>query len=98
MIPEQDEHSCVETCINTGKPVCRRMFNMNLAMGYVEEVYILDELAKMHKQSREDLFAFAFDYVMSRDCFKKEWFKQDKPSSCPLIDECAFNKCYPEAQ
>lgn len=88
------EHSKVETCAVTGLPVCRRMFNMNLALGYSEEFYALKALAEMHERSMEDMFAFAFDYVSARECFRKEWNKMQSKSECPLVNDCLINECF----
>lgn len=67
---------------------------MNLALGYAEEFYTLDELAKKHGKSMEDLFELGFDYVQARDCFKKEWNKMKDPEECPLPDECILKECF----
>jgi hypothetical protein len=91
---QPDEHSEVAKCELSSKPVCRRMFNINLALGYVEEVYCLTELAGMHGQSTAEMFDFGYSYVQSRECFTKEWAKMTNPASCPLREECEFTKCF----
>ena len=87
-------HSHVETCIVTGMPVCRRMFNMNLALGYADEFYSLKALAEKHERSMEDMFEFAYDYVQARECFRKEWAKMVSVDECPLVDECLSKTCF----
>lgn len=88
------EHSDIEKCSNTGLPICRRMFNMNLALGYSEEFYSLKALSEMHDRSMDEMFDFAYDYVQARECFRKEWDKMKSADECPLPDGCALNKCF----
>jgi hypothetical protein len=87
-------HSQIQTCAKTGLPLCRRMFNMNLALGYTEEFYSLEALAQMHNKSTEEIFEFAFDYVEARECFRKEWVKMQSPSECPLPNDCLIETCF----
>ncbi len=88
-------HSHVQTCSQTGLPLCRRAFNINLALGYTEEFYALKVLAKMHNKSIEQMFEFAYDYIEARDCFKKEWAKMQSAVECPLAEDCAIKQCFP---
>lgn len=81
-------------CIECGKSICRRAYNINLALGYVEEQYCLLCLACKHNQTPETLFNFVFDYIQSRDCFKKEWVKMQARNECPLPKECVINQCF----
>jgi hypothetical protein len=89
-----NEHSRVETCCKTGLPVCRRMFNMNLALGYSEEFYSLKGLADLHSRDMKDVFDLAFTYVQSRECFRKEWDKMKSREECPLPNECQIEECF----
>lgn len=88
------EHSQVETCCKTGLPVCRRMFNMNLALGYSEEFYSLQALAKMHSRDEKDVFELAYGYVQARECFRKEWDKMKLREECPLPNDCQIEECF----
>lgn len=88
------EHSKVASCCETGLPVCRRMFNMNLALGYSEEFYSLEALCKKHNKDAEDLFELGMDYVQARECFRKEWAKMTDRSECPLPDKCQIEDCF----
>ena len=88
------EHSQVETCCKTGKPVCRRIFNMNLALGYSEEFYSLEALAEMHSRTKEEVFELGYDYVQARECFRKEWAKMKNREECPLPDDCMIDSCF----
>lgn len=88
-------HAQVATCSITGLPVCRRVFNMNLALGYTEEFYSLKALAEMHSKTMEDMFDFANDYIQARDCFRKEWAKMKSVAECPLVNDCQAEKCFP---
>lgn len=88
------EHSNIQTCCVTGTPICRRIFNMNLALGYTEEFYSLKALADMHSKSMEEIFDFAYDYVEARECFRKEWAKMRSIEECPLPNDCQATKCF----
>lgn len=88
------EHTKVETCSITGMPVCRRMLNMNLALGYTEEFYSLSALAEKHDMSMEEMFDFALDYIQARECFRKEWVKMQDASECPLPNDCLIDRCF----
>ena len=89
------EHSEVEHCSVNGLAICRRMFNMNLALGYAEEFYSLKALAEKHDMEPEEMFEFAYEYVESRECFRKEWQKMKDRSECPLEKDCAIDLCFP---
>lgn len=89
------KHSNIETCSKTELPICRRMFNMNLALGYSEEFYSLKALAEMHGKSCEEIFELGMNYVQARDCFKKEWDKMLSAEECPLPEDCCIDKCFP---
>ena len=89
------EHSNIQTCCVTGAPICRRIFNMNLALGYTEEFYSLKALAELHSQSMKEIFDFAYDYVEARECFRKEWVKMKLIEECPLPNDCQAAKCFP---
>ena len=95
MAQSSNEHSQLAQCSVYGLPVCRRMFNMNLALGYTEDFYSLKALAEKHNMSMEDMFDFAYDYVDSRECFRKEWAKMTCREQCPLVDSCLVEKCFP---
>ncbi len=87
-------HSQIAKCSVSQRPVCRRAFNINLALGYTEEVYCLPSLAKIYSKSTEEMFDFAWDYIQARECFRKEWRKMQDPSECPLKEDCVFEKCF----
>lgn len=88
------EHSHIETCCKTGLSVCRRMFNMNLALGYSEEFYSLKALAEMHSKTIEEIFELGYDYVQARECFRKEWAKMNSKAECPLPKGCLIEECF----
>ena len=94
MLAMPSEHSHLEECCIYKLPICRRMLNMNLALGHTEEFYSLKALAEKHTREPEDIFELAYDYVQARDCFKKEWDKMKTVEECPLQDECLSKKCF----
>ena len=81
-------------CTNCGRSICRRAYNINLALGHTEEQFCLLCLSQMHEQKIENLFDFVFGYIQSRDCFKKEWIKMKSSGECPLPNECVITKCF----
>ena len=81
-------------CTKCSQSVCRRAYNMNLALGYTEEQFCLKCLADFHEQEIESMFDFIYSYIQSRDCFKKEWIKMQDKSECPLPNSCVINKCF----
>ena len=83
-------------CPKCSKKICRRAYNINLALGFVDEQYCLNCLADLHDQTKESLFDFIYGYIQSRDCFKKEWVKMKDKSECPLPNACVVNKCFKE--
>jgi hypothetical protein len=88
------EKSIITKCQQSSEPICRRVYNMNLALGYTEEFYSLASLAQIHNKSQEEMFDFAFDYIESRDCFRKEWAKMTSREECPLENSCLIDKCF----
>lgn len=88
------QHSQLEFCKLTRLPLCRRAFNINLALGYTEEFYSLKALAEMHSMTLEELFDYAYAYIERRDCFIKEWKKMTESSECPLPEDCAIHRCF----
>jgi hypothetical protein len=87
-------HSKITSCASSSDPICRRVYNMNLALGYTEEFYSLATLAEMHDRSLEDMYDFAYEYIESRECFRKEWAKMTCKDECPLPDSCLVEKCF----
>ena len=81
-------------CPKCNQDICRRAYNINLALGYVEEQYCLNCLSELHNQDIESLFNFVYGYIQSRDCFKKEWVKMKTQAECPLPKTCVINKCF----
>ena len=91
------QHTHVETCSKTGLPLCRRMFNMNLALGYSDEFYSLKALSEMHSRDPSEMFDLLYNYVQARECFSREWGKMKDKSECPIPNNtCQINKCFPD--
>lgn len=89
------EHSMITKCELSSDPICRRVYNMNLALGYTEEFYSLASLAQMHDRTIEEMFDFAYGYIESRECFRKEWAKMTSIDECPLKETCLPERCFP---
>ena len=81
-------------CPKCDQSICRRAYNMSLALGYAEEQYCLKCLSDRHSQDMNSMFDFVYGYIQSRDCFKKEWLKMKDRSECPLPDSCVIQKCF----
>ncbi len=86
--------SIVSNCFQCGQPICQRAFTLNLVFGHDEEQYCLLCLSKHHEQTLEEIVETGLHYVFSRECFEKAWNKQTEPSSCPLPNNCIFDKCF----
>jgi len=84
----------VESCAQTGLPVCQRAYVINLALGYDQDFYIPRVLANENQESLQDFFSSMKNYIFSRECFKKTWLKMDNPETCPLKKDCAFSLCF----
>lgn len=81
----EEVRSKLANCTATGKDVCRHVYIMNLALGYVEDFYCLEALAEMHNKTPKEIYDFAYGYVDMRECFRKEWDKIDNCiKTCPV--------------
>src|SRR5262249_13704956 len=81
-------------CSSCHKPLCLRQQVMNLTLGYTEELRCLICLAKEHEQTPESLLASTTQYVMRRDCFRKEWIKYKTREFCPDKIGCFPDACF----
>ena len=73
------------TCVESGSPICRHVYLMNLALGYSEDFYSLETLANMHSKSVPEVYELAYDYIQMRECFSKPWSKIEScVENCPV--------------
>ena len=69
-------------CKESGADICKRVWIMNLALGFDEEFSSLSVLSRQFNKTEEEIYDFVLPYIESRDCFKKEWDKLDPQDSC----------------
>jgi len=81
-------------CATCGKPLCLRQQVINLALGFTEQLKCLNCLALQEDLPREQLLTTSRDYVMRRECFKKEWIKYKTRDFCPDKVGCLPESCF----
>jgi hypothetical protein len=81
-------------CALCGKSLCLRQQVINLVLGNTEELRCLVCLASEHEQTPEQLLSTTKEYVMRRDCFRKEWIKYKTREFCPDKIGCFPDVCF----
>ncbi len=81
-------------CATCAARLCLRKQVVNLALGNIDEMYCLECLAKSSIRQPEDVLISMKTYILSRECFKKEWSKYKDVSSCPAPDSCFPDSCF----
>ena len=76
------------SCHSCAKELCVREKVINMAMGRVEVMYCLACLGKREDVQPEQLLAKIKNYILSRQCFQKEWVKYKDLSFCPDPKHC----------
>lgn len=82
------------TCVDCGAALCIRQRTVSLALGHDESMYCLVCLGKQSDTSGENVLANIKEYVLSRQCFRKEWFKYTERASCPQPETCYLETCF----
>jgi len=81
-------------CCQCSAPLCLRKQVLNLALGETEKFLCLVCLADAHGQKPEELLQQMRDYVLSRDCFKKQWQYYLSVEYCPDPSGCLPEHCF----
>ena len=87
--PQMDGISHCSTC---AIQMCSREKVINLAMGRIEVMCCLFCLGKRENVSAELLLAKIKHYILSRQCFQKEWIKYKDVSVCSHPEDCLSHK------
>ncbi len=75
-------------CSDCAKELCMRQQLINLAVGRADIMYCLSCLGKRENVQAEQLLAKIKHYILSRQCFQKEWIKYKDLSSCSDPENC----------
>ncbi len=81
-------------CHGCGKDLCLRQQVLNLALGSEQDLLCLACLAAEHGKSRAEMLADLGPYVVSRECFLKEWSKYADVEDCPDRTGCLPKNCF----
>lgn len=82
------------SCCRCQSPLCLRQQVLNLALGADKDLMCLACLASDNGQDREQLLAQLGPYVVSRECFLKEWSKYKSEEACPDREGCLPKSCF----
>ena len=81
-------------CCDCGVTLCIRQRTISLALGHDESAYCLHCLGKQSDVSGEQVLVNIKEYVMSRQCFRKEWIKYTDKTCCPQPSTCYLETCF----
>jgi hypothetical protein len=78
-------------CTDCDAAFCERVLLINLALGFEDDAYCLDCLARIQAcETPAALVMQVFGYIQARDCFKTPWNAFDA-AACPRQ---ANQQCY----
>lgn len=81
-------------CSQCKQALCLRKKTINMALGNTETMYCLNCLGEKEKIKAQEILAKTKKYIMSRQCFKKEWVKYKDISYCPDQTNCFPDICF----
>ena len=81
-------------CSSCRGPLCLRQQVLNLALGSEQDFLCLACLARDNGKSREQLLEDLGPYVISRECFAREWKKYLTSAACPDPLGCLPETCF----
>jgi len=81
-------------CGKCGDSLCLRQQVINLALGLTDEMSCLPCLAKENSQAPAEVLDGIRDYILSRDCFAKEWKRYISVEYCPNQSGCVPSTCF----
>jgi hypothetical protein len=88
----QGEQSNV--CQGCGQSLCLRKTVINLALGNGEKMFCLICLAEQNDSTPTEVLEGIRDYILGRECFRKEWVKYPNRGACPDPDGCIPDVCF----
>jgi hypothetical protein len=81
-------------CCRCQKSLCLRQQVLNLALGTDQGLMCLACLAADNGKERGQLLSELGPYVVSRECFMKEWSKYESEDACPDREGCLPKTCF----
>jgi len=82
------------TCCRCHSRLCLRQQVLNLALGADQDLLCLGCLAKENGKDRAQMLSDLGPYVVSRECFLKEWSKYKSEEACPDREGCLPKNCF----
>jgi len=81
-------------CSSCRTHLCLRQQVLNLALGAEQDLLCLNCLARENGKSREQILEDLGPYVLSRECFSREWKKYLSRDACPDPLGCLPENCF----
>jgi hypothetical protein len=81
-------------CQGCGQSLCLRKSVINLALGNDEVMLCLICLAQQNQSSPPEVLDGIRDYILGRECFRKEWVKYPNRAACPDPKGCIPDVCF----
>jgi len=81
-------------CQSCAADLCLRQQVLNLALGEEKEVLCLNCLAADNNKSAEQLLQSLSEYIVSRECFAKQWRRYASRDFCPDPQGCLPTVCF----
>ena len=69
-------------CATCGESLCLRQQVINLALGQTDRMLCLSCLAAENDQSPADILESIVPYILSRECFAKQWHRHTGDAHC----------------
>jgi hypothetical protein len=67
---------------------------INLSLGNTEQLKCLVCLAAEEGSAPEQILSGAVDYILGRECFRKEWLRYQSVKDCPDPEGCIPKVCF----
>jgi hypothetical protein len=80
-------------CDRCGAALCLRKQVINLALGFVDQMFCLGCLGK-DNQTPAELLESLRDYIDGRECFAKQWIRYSSVEYCPDQTGCIPHQCF----
>lgn len=81
-------------CHACGKALCLRKQVINLALGNTDEMKCLVCLAEENEKEPVEVLEGTKTYVLSRECFRKQWHLYACEDQCPEPLTCFPARCF----
>lgn len=81
-------------CSKCGAALCLRKQVVNLALGLTDQMLCLTCLAAENEQTTAEVLDGIKDYILSRECFAKQWKRYTSVEYCPDRAGCIPAQCF----